>query len=78
MPVEILMYSNGVLVVRPPSGSVITHTFHACIIGIKHRNFDAAKPSFQAQLGSGSTVPWDDKFVDEMKRALLACKVFAV
>ena len=72
------MYSNSASVVRPPSGLVVTNTFHAFVIGIKHRNLDVAKPSLQAQLGIGLTVSWDDKFLDEMKRALLACKIFAL
>jgi POT family proton-dependent oligopeptide transporter len=48
-------------------------------LGIAIRNgfkMDAAKPSYQAQLGrSTSRITWDDKFVDELKRGLYACRV---
>ncbi|KMP09483.1 peptide transporter PTR2-A [Coccidioides immitis RMSCC 2394] len=37
---------------------------------------DAAKPAFQAEK-YGREVEWDDQFVSEMKRGLIACKVMA-
>ena len=36
-----------------------------------------AKQSYQI-VHSGETVPWSDKFVDELKRGLLACRVMYV
>jgi POT family proton-dependent oligopeptide transporter len=43
---------------------------------IKNRKMDAAKPSYQAGLGKSSNFHWDDHFVEEVKRALIACQVF--
>lgn len=36
-----------------------------------------AKQSYQI-VHSGDTVPWSDKFVDELNRGLLACRVMYV
>ncbi|KAH6683382.1 putative peptide transporter PTR2 [Halenospora varia] len=64
-------------IVRPPQGSVITNAFKAIGIMIKNRNMDAPKPSYQEEFGrQGQTLPWDDLFIDELKRALVACRVF--
>jgi len=43
---------------------------------IKARNMNAPKANYQAQIGSTRVVPWSDTFADEVKRALVACKVF--
>jgi POT family proton-dependent oligopeptide transporter len=41
-------------------------------IGIKNGgNLDAARPSSFGKV----EVEWDDKFVDELRRALMACRV---
>lgn len=37
---------------------------------------EVAKPSYQTAHGGTTTVPWDDNFIDELKRALVACRVF--
>jgi len=38
---------------------------------------NAAKPSYQEERGTRRrATPWDDQFVDEIKRALIACRVF--
>ena len=37
---------------------------------------DAAKPSYQAEYGRKYATPWNDIFVEEIKRALVACQVF--
>ncbi|PLB37576.1 peptide MFS transporter [Aspergillus candidus] len=64
-------------VVRPPQGSIITDAFKALWIMIMNRNMDAAKPTWQAANGGRRTnLPWDDHFIDELKRALIACRVF--
>lgn len=64
-------------IVRPPQGSIITDAFRVLWIGIKNRKLDAAKPSYQAGVGKDTTkLRWNDTFVDEVKRALVACKVF--
>ena len=37
---------------------------------------DAAKPSYQEEYGRRHKTPWTDHFIDELKRGLVACKVF--
>ncbi|KAL0254787.1 peptide transporter ptr2 [Diplodia seriata] len=64
-------------VINPPSGSVIANSFKALYIAIANQaNLDAAKPSVQRSYRIQRNIQWDDTFVDELKRALLACKVF--
>lgn len=72
----ILVLGRKVYVVRPPQGSIITNAFRAIWIMIRHRNMDAAKPSYAEEFGRSTTGAWDDHFIDELKRALVACRVF--
>jgi POT family proton-dependent oligopeptide transporter len=73
----VLVLGRKVYIVRPPQGSVITDAFRVIWIGIKNRSLDAAKPTYQAGVGNDvSASRWDDRFVEEVKRALVACKVF--
>lgn len=73
----VLVLGRKLYIVRPPQGSVITDAFRVLWISITNRNMDAAKPSYHAGLGKDtSKLHWNDKFVDEVKRALVACKVF--
>ncbi|KAF2118407.1 POT family-domain-containing protein [Lophiotrema nucula] len=72
----VLILGRKVYIVRPPQGSIITDAFRVIGKMIKGRNMNAAKPSYQAALGNNSNFGWDDHFVDEVKRALVACKVF--
>lgn len=71
-----LVLGRKIYIVRPPQGSIITDAFKAIGIMIKHRNMDAPKPSYQEEFGRKYNTPWDDLFIDELKRALQACKVF--
>ncbi|PNY26124.1 Peptide transporter PTR2 [Tolypocladium capitatum] len=80
-----IMFNVGILilivrrksyVVRPPQGQIITDAFKAMGMMIMSRNLDAAKPSWREANGKTRVVPWNDHFVDELKRALRACKVF--
>lgn len=74
----VLLLGRKYYTVRPPQGSIITDAFKALGIMIRHRNMDGPKPSWQAEHGKRYTnLPWDDHFIDELKRALVACKVFA-
>jgi len=60
-------------VVRPPKGSVIAHSFKALWIALRSKNgLNGAKPSFRGTR----QFPWDDNFIEELRRALVACKVF--
>ncbi|KAF2807669.1 MFS peptide transporter [Mytilinidion resinicola] len=73
----VLISGRKEYVVHPPKGGVVTNCFKALWIGIMNKgNLDAAKPSCQGQFRRSYTTPWDDRFVDELKRAVVACKVF--
>lgn len=72
----VLIFGRKYHVVRPPKGSIITDAFKAIGIMIRHRSMDAAKPSYQEELGQKYSIPWDDLFINELKRALTACRVF--
>lgn len=60
--------------IRPPIGDkVIAKSFRVIWILMKNKfDFNTVKPSMNPTLN----YPWTDKFVDEIKRALSACKVF--
>ncbi|CAR29353.1 hypothetical protein ZYGR_0AD00330 [Zygosaccharomyces rouxii] len=60
--------------VRPPVGDkVIAKSFRVLGQLIKHRfDYEAVKPSVHPERD----YPWNDHFVEEIKRALKACKVF--
>jgi POT family proton-dependent oligopeptide transporter len=74
----VLVAGKKKYVIRPPRGSVIIHAFKACWIGVKHKQgLDGAKPSLRKTIRHPNELPWDDQFIDELKRALVACKVFA-
>jgi POT family proton-dependent oligopeptide transporter len=73
-----LVLGRKIYIVRPPQGSIITDCFKVIWQMIKGRNMNAAKPSYQAGLGKDvSAYKWNDHFVEEVKRALVGCKVFA-
>jgi POT family proton-dependent oligopeptide transporter len=69
----VLVLSKKSLHVRPPQGGIITNAFKAIFMMAKARDMNAAKPSY-----SGKALEWDDHFVEELKRALMACKVFTM
>ncbi|KAI9836777.1 MAG: hypothetical protein M1819_000942 [Sarea resinae] len=74
----VLVLGKKFYVVRPPKGSIITDAFKAIWIMVINRNMDAPKPSYQLQAGTEGRykIHWDDHFIDELKRALVACRVF--
>jgi len=73
----VLIFGRKYYVIRPPQGSVLPHAFKAMWIGLTNgRTMEAAKPSYQAAHGQKYSTPWNDTFIDELKRALVACKVF--
>ncbi|KAI7222568.1 peptide transport protein PTR2 [Hortaea werneckii] len=74
--VGVLIFCKNRYVVRPPQGSVITDSFKALGLMIVNFNTDAPKPSWRSANGKTKIVPWNDHFIDELKRALRACKVF--
>ena len=74
----ILILGRKNYIVRPPSGSVITNAFSAIGLMIRYRSQNAPKQSFLNNRGVPRKVPWDDHFVEELKRALVACRVFVI
>lgn len=72
----VLVLGKKLYVVTPPQGSIITDAFKAMWIMVRNRNMDAPKPSFSGKRTGNPNLPWDDKFIDELKRALIACRVF--
>ena len=64
-------------VIKPPQGGVIANCFKALWIAARNRfDLDAAKPSLQAPGRNSYKMSWDDRFIDELKTSLVACKVF--
>ncbi|KMU78476.1 peptide transport protein PTR2 [Coccidioides immitis RMSCC 3703] len=60
-----------------PQGNVLPQAAKVIACSARERfRLDAAKPAFQAEK-YGREVEWDDQFVSEMKRGLIACKVMA-
>lgn len=58
---------------KPVSDKIIGKCFRVVFIACKNKfNFDVARPSVTPEAG----YPWNDLFVDEVKRSLYACKVF--
>uniref|UniRef100_A0A060TDZ1 ARAD1D03740p n=1 Tax=Blastobotrys adeninivorans TaxID=409370 RepID=A0A060TDZ1_BLAAD len=71
-----LLLGRNVYIKKPPMGSVIPDAFKIIGIAIRNKfNLNSAKPSVRREQGM-SDVAWSDLFVDEVYRALLACKVF--
>lgn len=75
--VVVLILSKKYYIVRPPQGSVITDAFKALGLMMIARDVNAPKPSWREAHGKVKPVPWNDHFIEELKRALRACKVFA-
>ncbi|KAF2819506.1 DNA repair helicase [Ophiobolus disseminans] len=64
-------------VIKPSQGGVIGHCFGALYIAVRNGfDLDKAKPSLQEVGLRKHKVAWDDNFIDELKTALVACKVF--
>lgn len=71
--IAVLAFGKKYYVKVPVSDKIISNCFKCAFIGIKNKfNLDAAKPS----LNPNVQFAWDDKFVDEVKRSIYACKVF--
>jgi POT family proton-dependent oligopeptide transporter len=74
----LLVLGRKIYIVKPPNGTIVTDCFKVLGVALKQRSFDQAKPSYLMSRGSTKTFSYDDRFVDELKRALVACKVFCV
>ncbi|KAH0347329.1 peptide transport protein PTR2, partial [Aureobasidium melanogenum] len=65
--------------VRAPAGSVIPKACKVMWITMMNKgNWNAAKPEYSEEFTGGKKykLNWDGIFVEEVKRALVACKVF--
>ena len=73
-----LLFGKNKYVVQPPKGSIIPQAFKVCWIAIMNKgDFNTAKPEYQDELGTSKyDLKWNSLFVEEVKRALVACKVF--
>ncbi|KAI5289832.1 peptide transporter ptr2 [Ascosphaera acerosa] len=84
LPLIMFVIGFGVLiagrkkyVVKKPNGSIVFFAFRAMWMGLKAKgNLDVAKPSHQRAIGGPTDLPWDDIFIEEIKRTMVACKVF--
>ncbi|KAI9738789.1 MAG: peptide transporter ptr2 [Cirrosporium novae-zelandiae] len=73
----VLLLGKRFYIVRPPQGSIMGKAFRSMWIGAMNKfDMNAAKPSYQEEYGRKYDTPWDDHFIEEMKRALVACRVF--
>ncbi|KAK9423239.1 putative Oligopeptide transporter [Seiridium unicorne] len=77
--VVLLILGWNQYITRPPQGSIIPQAFRAFWIGLRNWDMDKAKPSYlAAHRPRHSNVPWNDHFIEELKVALVACRVFAM
>ncbi|EDO16648.1 hypothetical protein Kpol_529p28 [Vanderwaltozyma polyspora DSM 70294] len=71
--VVVLVIGRNQYIMVPVGDKMISKSFKVMWILVKNKlNFDAAKPSMNPE----KNYPWNDKFVEEIRRALRACKVF--
>lgn len=68
-----LFFGRNQYVKVPVSDKVIARAFQCTWVAMKNKfDFNASRPS----LNPDSAFPWTDKFVDEVRRSVYACKVF--
>ncbi|KAJ6160298.1 peptide transporter ptr2 [Penicillium chermesinum] len=61
------------IVKLPPGGNILPKAFRIMLCAAKNGfNMDAARPHNRPH-----SVDWDDKFVTDLKRGLVACRIFA-
>ncbi|BAO42231.1 peptide transporter PTR2 [Kluyveromyces marxianus DMKU3-1042] len=69
----VLVYGKNKYVKKPIGDHVIAKSFRVCFIALRNGfNLNRAVPS----LNPEKEYPWNDVFVDEIRRAFKACKVF--
>ncbi|OLL22605.1 putative peptide transporter ptr2 [Neolecta irregularis DAH-3] len=77
LAIAILLLGRKLYIVRPPEDSVILKAFQALwVAACNGFNMDAAKPSYLTAKKSYLKVKWNDQFIDEIKRTLVACRIF--
>ncbi|KAG0270284.1 peptide transporter ptr2 [Actinomortierella ambigua] len=78
LAVACLLYGKDKFVKTPPRGSVLIECFRIIKIATKNGwSLDAAKPSsIYGRNPEAPIVTWDDIFIEELKIAFEACKIF--
>ena len=81
----LLWYLNPRLIKQPPGGSDLGNVFKVLGSALKHGGvrsigrkgfWDKAKPSVRAAAGSTEVYPYDDQFVEDVRRTFQACGIF--
>ncbi|KNG45630.1 peptide transporter ptr2-a [Stemphylium lycopersici] len=73
----VLVRGKKQYIIKPPQGGVIGDCFRALYIAARNGgDLNEAKASAQSHGRNARRINWDDKFIDELKTALVACKVF--
>ncbi|KUJ09169.1 peptide transporter [Mollisia scopiformis] len=80
----VLWYLHKKLILYPPGGSDLFNCFKVLGICLKknfsrfgrHGFWEAAKPSVLAASGASTTVPWNDQFVEDVRRTFQATGMF--
>lgn len=81
----VLWIANRNLKKQPAGGSDLTNIFRVLFIALKKNGvigifrrdgLKAASPSNLARAGDSRVVPWDDRFVDDVRRTFQACGIF--
>ncbi|KAL2707159.1 Peptide transporter PTR2 [Kluyveromyces marxianus] len=71
--IVVLVFGKNKYVKKPIGDNVIAKSFRVCFIALRNGfNLNRAVPS----LNPEKEYPWNDLFVDEIRRAFKACKVF--
>ncbi|KAJ7234447.1 POT family-domain-containing protein [Mycena rebaudengoi] len=74
--VAALIMGRSTFVKPPAKGTILPKAMRAFWLGARGGfKMDAARPAVQAEKYQ-RTVQWDDIFIEELKRGLLACRVF--
>ncbi|KAK5120443.1 hypothetical protein LTR85_006382 [Meristemomyces frigidus] len=59
---------------RPPCGNILPKSFRVMACAVKHGfDLEAARPQHHV-----AAVPWDDGFVTDLQRGLIACRIFCL
>ncbi|KAH7080634.1 helicase C-terminal domain-containing protein [Paraphoma chrysanthemicola] len=73
----VLVKGKNNYVIKPPQGGVIGDCFRALYIAMRNGlDLEQAKPTSGKRGIGKQLISWEDGFVDELRTALVACKVF--
>ncbi|CRG83377.1 Peptide transporter PTR2 [Talaromyces islandicus] len=75
----IILASKDRYVSHPPDKSLLFNAGRVLWIALKNRgHFHHASPSHQDEADPAERLPWDDVFVDDIRKTLVASKVFVL